>query len=233
MIVGQQSGRCIDVPGSSTANGTQVQLWDCHGGTNQRWTYTASRQLMVYGNKCLDANGQGTSNGTAVDHLGLQRSGQPAVEPQRQRHHHRCPVRTVPGRQRRRHRQRHEDPSVVLPRRRQPAMEPAQLTVTGGRRWPRRRHPSYPDRIRKWHSEIHIRRRSRRVLALTVSLLCIDGTASRCRQGGQPDRADTSTPPTRRRWSTTAGSTSTPDTTRTARPTSPCASGGSGPRPTW
>ena len=66
MIVGQQSGRCIDVPGSSTSNGTQVQLWDCHGGTNQRWTYTANRQLMAYGNKCLDANGQGTSNGTTV-----------------------------------------------------------------------------------------------------------------------------------------------------------------------
>jgi poly(3-hydroxybutyrate) depolymerase len=65
-IVGQQSSRCIDVPNSSTANGTQMQLWDCHGGTNQRWTYTASRQLTVYGNKCLDANGQGTSNGTTA-----------------------------------------------------------------------------------------------------------------------------------------------------------------------
>jgi poly(3-hydroxybutyrate) depolymerase len=65
-IVGTGSGRCIDVPGSSSTNGTQMQLWDCHGGTNQRWTYSANRQLMVYGNKCLDANGQGTSNGTAV-----------------------------------------------------------------------------------------------------------------------------------------------------------------------
>jgi poly(3-hydroxybutyrate) depolymerase len=66
MIVGQQSGRCVDVPNATTANGTQVQLWDCHGGTQQRWTSTASRQLTVYGSKCLDANGQGTSNGTAV-----------------------------------------------------------------------------------------------------------------------------------------------------------------------
>jgi hypothetical protein len=63
-IVGGQSGRCVDVPNASTANGTQIQLWDCHGATNQRWTYTASRQLMVYGNKCLDANAQGTTNGT-------------------------------------------------------------------------------------------------------------------------------------------------------------------------
>ena len=30
---------------SATANGTQAQLWDCNGGTNQRWTYTAGKQL--------------------------------------------------------------------------------------------------------------------------------------------------------------------------------------------
>jgi hypothetical protein len=65
-IVGTGSGRCIDVPNSSTTNGTQVQLWDCNGNSNQRWTYTSSKQLMVYGNKCLDANGQGTTNGTSV-----------------------------------------------------------------------------------------------------------------------------------------------------------------------
>lgn len=65
-IVGGQSGRCVDVTGVSTTNGTQVQLWDCTGNSNQRWTTTASRQLMVYGNKCLDASGQGTTNGTAV-----------------------------------------------------------------------------------------------------------------------------------------------------------------------
>jgi hypothetical protein len=65
-IVGGQSGRCVDVPGASTGNGAQVQLWDCHGNTNQRWTHTPSRQLTVYGNKCLDATGQGTTNGTRV-----------------------------------------------------------------------------------------------------------------------------------------------------------------------
>jgi poly(3-hydroxybutyrate) depolymerase len=65
-IVGSQSGRCAEVAGSSTANGTQVQLWDCTGAANQRWANTSGKQLQVYGNKCLDANGQGTSNGTAV-----------------------------------------------------------------------------------------------------------------------------------------------------------------------
>jgi hypothetical protein len=65
-IVGGQSGRCLDVPGGSTANGTQLQLNDCTGATNQAWTYTSGKQLQVYGNKCLDANGRGTTNGTAV-----------------------------------------------------------------------------------------------------------------------------------------------------------------------
>jgi lysophospholipase L1-like esterase len=65
-IVGAQSGRCLEATGVGTANGTDVQLWDCWGGSNQRWTYTAGKQLMVYGNKCLDAVGHGTSNGTRV-----------------------------------------------------------------------------------------------------------------------------------------------------------------------
>jgi len=65
-IVGSQSGRCADVPNASTANGTQLQLYDCWGGTNQRFTNTSSRQLMVYGNKCLDASNRGTTNGTPV-----------------------------------------------------------------------------------------------------------------------------------------------------------------------
>ncbi|QFZ20924.1 RICIN domain-containing protein [Saccharothrix syringae] len=65
-VVGVPSGRCLDVPGSSTANGTQLQLWDCHGQPNQRWVLNANRQLVVYGTKCLDAYGRGTTNGTQV-----------------------------------------------------------------------------------------------------------------------------------------------------------------------
>ncbi|MGI5189946.1 RICIN domain-containing protein [Promicromonospora sp. CA-289599] len=65
-IVGAPSGRCMEVPGSSTSNGAQTQLWDCTGGANQSWTYTPNKQLVVHGNKCLDASGQGTSNGTAT-----------------------------------------------------------------------------------------------------------------------------------------------------------------------
>ena len=72
-----------------------MQLWDCAGGANQRWTYTAGKQLTVYGNKCLDATGSGHGQRHRGHHLGLPRRDQPAVERQRQRHHHERPVRAL------------------------------------------------------------------------------------------------------------------------------------------
>ncbi|WP_203842607.1 glycoside hydrolase family 27 protein [Winogradskya humida] len=65
-LVGKQSGRCLDINNFTTTNGTQAQLWDCAGQTNQAWTYLSTKQLYVYGNKCLDAYNAGTVNGTAV-----------------------------------------------------------------------------------------------------------------------------------------------------------------------
>ncbi|MGW3016035.1 endo-1,4-beta-xylanase [Streptomyces longwoodensis] len=63
-IKGVGSGRCVDVPNAATADGTQVQLYDCNGATNQQWTLSDAGELKVYGNKCLDAGG--TGNGTRV-----------------------------------------------------------------------------------------------------------------------------------------------------------------------
>ncbi|NUP49974.1 MAG: GDSL family lipase [Catenulispora sp.] len=65
-IVGAGSGRCVDVPGSTQTLGTQVQLWDCTGATNQQWTATSAGELRVYGSDCLDAYGKGTTPGTKV-----------------------------------------------------------------------------------------------------------------------------------------------------------------------
>ncbi|MEQ4723508.1 endo-1,4-beta-xylanase [Nonomuraea sp. B19D2] len=63
-IKGVASGRCLDVPNASTTDGTQVQLWDCNGQSNQQWTLTSAGEVKVYGNKCLDA--AGTGNGAKV-----------------------------------------------------------------------------------------------------------------------------------------------------------------------
>lgn len=60
------SNRCLDVPGASTQNGTQPALWDCSGANHQRFTYTAAKEIRVYGNKCLDVSGGGATAGTAV-----------------------------------------------------------------------------------------------------------------------------------------------------------------------
>jgi lysophospholipase L1-like esterase len=52
-LVGTGSGRCLDVPNGSTANGTQPIIWDCSGGANQRWTYDG-QTLRALG-RCLDS----------------------------------------------------------------------------------------------------------------------------------------------------------------------------------
>ncbi|MDX3244523.1 ricin-type beta-trefoil lectin domain protein [Streptomyces sp. ME18-1-4] len=66
LVVGKQSGRCLDMYNTTITNGTQAEIWDCNGGSNQAWTYTSRKELVVYGNKCLDAYNQGTTNGTKV-----------------------------------------------------------------------------------------------------------------------------------------------------------------------
>jgi beta-glucosidase len=52
-IVGLE-GKCIDIAGAGTANGTPVQLWDCNSTGAQRWKQTGET-LQALG-KCLDAS---------------------------------------------------------------------------------------------------------------------------------------------------------------------------------
>ncbi|WP_405085745.1 polysaccharide deacetylase family protein [Microbispora sp. NBC_01389] len=63
-IKGAASGRCLDVPNASQTDGTQVQLYDCNGQSNQTWSSTSAGEIRVYGSKCLDA--AGTGNGAKV-----------------------------------------------------------------------------------------------------------------------------------------------------------------------
>ncbi len=52
---GEASGRCLDVNGANSANGTAMIVWDCNGGANQQFTQNG-RALQVMG-KCLDVPG--------------------------------------------------------------------------------------------------------------------------------------------------------------------------------
>ena len=62
------AGKCLDVPNATQTNGTQLDIHDCTGATNQIFTYTPTHQLTVYGStKCLDAYAKGTTAGTKVD----------------------------------------------------------------------------------------------------------------------------------------------------------------------
>jgi O-glycosyl hydrolase len=65
-LISQQSGRCLDVTGQATANGSAVELWDCNGGLNQQWTQASNGGLQVYGTKCLDVLNHATTPGAAV-----------------------------------------------------------------------------------------------------------------------------------------------------------------------
>ncbi|MFF3916146.1 RICIN domain-containing protein [Streptomyces sp. NPDC001852] len=37
-IVNEASGRCLDVGGQATADGSKVILYSCNGGANKAWT---------------------------------------------------------------------------------------------------------------------------------------------------------------------------------------------------
>ena len=37
-VLAAAAGKCLDVNGGRSTDGTAVQLWDCHAGTNQQWT---------------------------------------------------------------------------------------------------------------------------------------------------------------------------------------------------
>jgi len=59
------AGKCVDVRGANTANGTVVQLYTCNGTAAQRWTIGTDGTIRALG-KCLDVNGGSTADGAKV-----------------------------------------------------------------------------------------------------------------------------------------------------------------------
>jgi glucosylceramidase len=58
-------GKCVDLAGAASANGTAVQLYDCNGTSAQQWTVSTDGTLQALG-KCMDLTSAGTANGTQV-----------------------------------------------------------------------------------------------------------------------------------------------------------------------
>jgi type 1 glutamine amidotransferase len=58
------AGKCLDVNGSGTADGTKIQLYTCNGSGAQNWTRNGQTWRAL--GKCLDVNGGGVADGTKV-----------------------------------------------------------------------------------------------------------------------------------------------------------------------
>ena len=60
-------GRCLDIINNSTANGAQVELWDCNGVGGQNWVQQGDGSLKnPQSGRCLDSPGGATANGTRL-----------------------------------------------------------------------------------------------------------------------------------------------------------------------
>jgi hypothetical protein len=58
-------GKCVDVAGANSADGTGVQLFTCNGTAAQRWARNSDNSVRALG-KCLDVRGASAANGARV-----------------------------------------------------------------------------------------------------------------------------------------------------------------------
>jgi endoglucanase len=65
-IVGQASGKCLDITGHATADATPIQLWSCTGADNQAWSLSGGAVTNPASGKCLDVAAASATNGAAV-----------------------------------------------------------------------------------------------------------------------------------------------------------------------
>ncbi|TPN26406.1 carbohydrate-binding protein [Mesorhizobium sp. B2-3-3] len=74
-------GKCVDVAGGATADGTQIQLYTCNGTAAQKWTVGTDDTLRALG-RCMDVSGAGTADGTRIQLYGCNGSGAQKWTPQ-------------------------------------------------------------------------------------------------------------------------------------------------------
>ncbi|MEU0088792.1 RICIN domain-containing protein, partial [Streptomyces sp. NPDC006274] len=64
------TGKCLDVEGGKTTNGTPVQVYKCNGSSAQGWLLEGDDRGMHLRNakssKCLDVSGSNSANGTKI-----------------------------------------------------------------------------------------------------------------------------------------------------------------------
>jgi hypothetical protein len=62
--IGGLGGQCVTLPGSG-ADGTQLEMWDCNGASNQSWNLAADGTVRALG-KCMDVAGGSLEDGAAI-----------------------------------------------------------------------------------------------------------------------------------------------------------------------
>ena len=134
-------GKCVDVAGASTANGTAVQLYTCNGTGAQQWTRSSrrhpARARQVPGHRRPQRGQRHLGPPVGLPHRHLAE-----VDLQQRHPAVREPVLGhVPGRAGQQLRRRHPAADLELHRRRQPAVDRV-LTMSPGRRLRRACAPS-------------------------------------------------------------------------------------------
>src|SRR5262249_1919154 len=63
----QALGRCLDVPNNGNTPGAKLQLWDCWGGSNQKWVTRPNGTLVnPASGLCVDSPFGNPANGTQL-----------------------------------------------------------------------------------------------------------------------------------------------------------------------
>lgn len=65
-MINPHSGKCLDDPYSRTANGIQLDIWNCNGQVNQRWYSPPSPIVSEIPGTCLTGRGIDAPNGSTV-----------------------------------------------------------------------------------------------------------------------------------------------------------------------
>ena len=68
IIYSQINRMCIDIPESNIKNGQSIQIWEKHGGENQKWIFEEDGTIVSALNKkyCIDIPKSNIKNGQAI-----------------------------------------------------------------------------------------------------------------------------------------------------------------------
>lgn len=64
-IISNWHNKCVDVPNWNFADGQRLIVWDCTGGTNQKWEFTGGT-VRTQNNMCMDVAWGSTANGAPI-----------------------------------------------------------------------------------------------------------------------------------------------------------------------